>query len=410
MNSRLRAWLVFIFMVLTALIWPVVYETRLLADGNDVYTLAWSNRVFAEALYTRLANESGNLFFSPYSVSTALAMTYAGARGETAAQMANALHFTLPEPQSHAAFAEIGRELSSIPQKGDLDLSVANAIWPDKKYVLLPAFVQLLKDKYQAEPQPVDFVTAAEQARSTINAWVEQKTNDKIKELILPGGVDSSTRLVLSNAIYFKGKWKEPFKKKLTRDGEFWLTPQKGIHVQMMHQSGQANYGEDDILQILELPYRGDELSMVILLPKEKGGLSEVEKRLTDGFLVQLFGRLSEENVVITLPKFKLEQNFELSSVLAAMGMPYAFMGEKADFSGMCGTRDLFISKVQHKAFVDVNEEGTEAAAATGVVMEFISAVEYPFNFNADHPFVFLIREKRFGSILFMGRVEDPSK
>ncbi|MCK4339529.1 MAG: serpin family protein, partial [Candidatus Cloacimonetes bacterium] len=255
----------------------------------------------------------------------------------------------------------------------------------------------------------VDFIVACEDARNQINEWVEQKTKDKIKELIKPGILDPLTRLVLVNAIYFKGKWEKEFEKKLTKDTPFWLTPEDSIHCPMMQQKGSFNYCENDSLQILELPYLGDDLSMIVLLPREVDGLKKLENCLTIDNLNKWMN-VSYQEIKVYLPKFKITSGFSLGKTLYDMGMTDAFIPYKADFSGMNGSKELFISKVIHKAFVDVNEEGTEAAAATAVVMLKAVAPKQPIVFRADHPFVFLIRDNHSGSVLFLGRMVDPTK
>jgi serpin B len=254
----------------------------------------------------------------------------------------------------------------------------------------------------------VNFVKAAEQARQTINQWVERQTNGKIKDLISRGLLDSMTRLVLTNAIYFKGNWASQFKEDRTREGPFDLLDGSKVQVPMMNQTEQFGYAETDTLQVLELPYVGEELSMVILLPKRTDGIGELERELAGESLSKWLGAVRRQEVIVSMPKFKLTSKFSLGQVLRSMGMTAAF-SEQADFSGMTGGRDLFISAVVHQAYVDVNEEGTEAAAATGVTMRVTSVgpVRTPV-FRADHPFIFLIRDTTSDSILFLGRVMNP--
>jgi len=367
------------------------------------------NNQFATDLYAELGKEEGgNLLMSPYSISTALAMTYAGARGETEAEMAEVLHFTLPQERLHPAFAGLISHFNEGDKKRPYQLNVANRLWGQKGYRFLPDFVKTTEDNYGAELAQVDFVRNAEGARQTINRWVEEQTQEKIKDLIPSGVLDSMTRLVLTNAIYFKGDWKYQFDKKRTKDAPFMVTPEKKIKVPMMQQQTVFKYAAYPELQVLEMPYSGDELSMVVLLPKKVDGLADLEKPLTEESIEKWTSRLRPAKVSVFLPRFKMTCQFGLNGVLASMGMPEAF-SKSADFSGMNGKKDLYISAVIHKAFIDVNEEGTEAAAATAVVIRLKSARPRPNPvFRADHPFIFLLKDNQTGSILFMGRVVEP--
>ena len=380
------------------------------------------NNKFALELFAKLQSTKGNLFFSPYSISTALAMAHAGACNETESQMAGVLHYpvsvnrrtdstskSLPDRQQFAlAFGKIIKDLNNRGRKGGYTLTVANALWGQKDYGFLQKFLELIKTSYDGRLNEVDFITAAEAARKTINAWVEQKTNDKIKNLIGEGILDSMTRLVLTNAIYFKGNWARQFKDNRTKDAPFTLADGHKIDVAMMNQKAKFGYTETDTFQALELPYVDDELSMVILLPKKLDALDEFEKTLTPENLTQWLAKIHKREVVVFMPKFKMTSQFSLASVLKSMGMKDAF-SSNADFSRINGKRDLFISAVIHKAYVEVNEEGTEAAAATGVVMKLTSVGPTPIPvFRADHPFLFLIRDNLTGSILFIGRVANP--
>jgi serpin B len=380
-----------------------------------------ANKKFALELYAKLQSREGNLFFSPYSISTALAMTYAGSRGETELQMAKVLHFPIavnpgtdssspPVPdrqQFAAAFGKIIQDLNNRGQEGIYELSVANALWGQKGYGFLEEFLELVKTSYGGQLNEVDFVRAAETARKTINTWVEKKTNDKIKNLIPEGVLNSMTRLVLTNAIYFKGNWARQFEEERTKDAPFTLADGRKIDAAMMNQTAEFGYMETETFQALELPYVDDELSMIILLPRKFDGLGELEKTLTVENLSQWLGKLHKRKVVASVPKFKMTSQFSLASVLKSMGMKDAFSAG-ADFSGMNGKRNLFISAVIHKAYVDVNEEGTEAAAATAVTVTLTSVTPAPIPvFRADHPFLFLIRDNDSGSILFIGRLTN---
>ena len=367
------------------------------------------NNAFAFALYGQLRNRNGNLFFSPESISTALAMAYAGARGGTASEMAKTLHFTLPQPQLNPAMGALLSDLNAVHD--GYQLTVTNALWAQQGYTFLDAFLQLLKTDYGAGLNQVDFKGATEAARLTINRWVEQKTQDKIKDLLQPGTLAPSTRLVLTNAIYFKGDWQTQFDKAHTRDEDFYPSQTQTKKVAFMHREDGLNYFDGGTFQLLELPYKNKELSLIVLLPKDRSGLPALEQSLTASNTQQWLSQVVQrDKVIVALPKFKSTQQFELGGTLGAMGMAQAFSGS-ADFSGMTGKRDFAISEVIHKAYIDVNEEGTEAAAATAVGFRALAMrgpVEQPPVFRADHPFIFLIRDNRSSSILFMGRMADP--
>lgn len=375
-----------------------------------VSEIAESGNQFAIDLYQQLRSQDGNLFFSPSSISTALAMTYGGAAGETEAEMAKTLHFELPQAELHNAMSSLQSLWITSNQNKDVRLNLANRLWGHQGYEFLPAFLKLTREKYSAQLARLNFAKP-EDAKRTINDWVQDRTEGKIQNLIPSGVLTPDTRLVLTNAVYFYGNWSTPFMKQLTRDQDFHLSAINTIKVPTMYQQGKLRYGEVDDLQILELPYGDGDLSMVILLPKEIDGLAGLESKLSLENLKSWLGSVKIEDAVqVTLPKFKTTSQFELADALQAMGMRQAFNARTADFSGMTGDRDLFISAVVHKAFVDVNEAGTEAAAATGVVISRTSVpIKAPPFFRADHPFVFLIRDNRHGGILFLGRMTDPS-
>jgi len=395
------------------------------ATMNYEYVVAEGNNSFAADVYRKLAEGKGNLFFSPFSIRTALSMTYAGAAGATAEQCARTLYVTLgpatgvklppgnrklsviPSEKYHAATAKL---IGSIERGSgtSYDMTVANALWAQKGHPFLKEYTSLTRKHYDANLYQADFRTKAEPTRLEINAWVEKETRKKIKDLIPKGALGPATRLVLANAVYFKGKWTSEFGKKQTKDDSFIVAPGRTVTVPMMSQKDSFPYADREGIQVLELPYRGDELSMVVLLPREKDGLPALEASLTGAKLRGLLSRLGRREIKVYLPRFKLESQFGLSHTLSALGMKDAFEPGKADFSGMDGGKDLFISAVLHKAFVDVNEEGTEAAAATGVVVGITAMPAPPIVFRADHPFIFLIRHRRSGAILFLGRMSNP--
>jgi serpin B len=355
-------------------------------------------------LYKRLSSTGDdNLFLSPYSISTALAMVYGGARGETGIEMEKTLHFG-NQGATHPAFSHLRNTVNGIQKKGHIQLSVANSLWPQMDYPFLPDYLAMTKEFYGSEIKPVDYKTDAENARLQINSWVEDQTNDRIKDLIPAGAVNALTRLVLANAIYFKGSWATQFKPEATRPAPFNLADGKIIEVPTMILSEDFRLAYTADFQALELPYEGDDLSMLVLLPTQTDGLEKLEKSLS----TELFDGLEfhKTEVIVQLPRFKIESSFNLGKTLAAMGMPLAFT-QQADFSGMTGKSNIFIDEVVHKAFVEVNEEGTEAAAATGIIMRTTSM---PPQFTANRPFLFLIRENTSGTILFIGKVMDPSK
>jgi serine protease inhibitor len=379
------------------------------AAGADMKSLVEGNTAFALQLYGKLQSQDGNLAFSPYSISSALAMTCAGARGETARQMEQVLYFD----QSQVDLAPLVGQLNKAVKaaKGDNELNIANSIWPQKKYPFREDFLTLLKQDYGATVTPLDYAHNAEHARVTINQWVDSHTRHKINEIIGPGVLDSLTRMVLVNAIYFKGTWLTPFPEDATQSDRFYPKPEKHIRIPFMHVSDTFRYGENDRLQLISLPYIGDKLEMLILLPRDRDGLGQLENDLNTTNLSWWMSTMRVEQVDVALPKFKITSEFGLAETLRAMGMEDAFDATKADFSGMDGQLHwLCISAVLHKAYVDVYEKGTEAAAATGMVMAGAAEpiVEHPKQFLADHPFVFMIRDSTTGSILFLGRVAQP--
>lgn len=368
------------------------------------------NTAFALNLYRELQQEHGNLFFSPHSISTALAMTYAGAHGDTLRQMAEALQFTLGEEQLHPSFAALQGRLQAVHTRGDLRLSVANALWPQQRYPFLEEYLALVEEYYGVGIWAVDYVRDAEGARARINAWVEEKTEGKISGLIPYGVLDALTRLVLVNAVYFKGNWASQFDPGLTDEAPFRVTPDQQVLVPMMARQGEFGYAEWDDLQALEMPYVGDDLSMLVLLPREGGDLAGLEDALSPENLERWTKNLRRREVQVFFPRFKLSARFRLDRALTNLGMIDAFDMDKADFSGMDGLKHwLYIAAVLHKAFIEVTEEGTEAAAATAVVVAARSIPLPPPTFRADRPFLFLIREDSTGSVLFLGRMMDPS-
>lgn len=400
------------FRISVILITFCIFSSLTYAKGqNDLQSVVKGNNSFCFDLYHQLMSEQGNLFFSPYSISTALAMTYAGAKGETEKQMAEVLHFTLPQDILHLHYSKLQSDLKSIEKKGDVQLSIANSLWLQKGDPFLDSFLDVNKKYYGSDMYFVNF-SQSSAVRNQINSWVEEKTHDKIKNLIKPPIPTSDTSLILCNAIYFKGNWLSQFDKAKTKVDDFYLSKDTIIQVPLMSQKSDYRYVDYGSFEGMELPYEGEDLSMIIFLPEEIEGLTALEENLISDTMVVMIDQLMQrypEKVYVKIPKFKTTSEFELAQVLNFMGMNDAFSA-KADFSGMNGMRDLFISNVIHKAFVDVSEEGTEAAAATAVVMMKTAMPSKPLEFIADHPFLFLIRENKTGSILFIGRIVDPRK
>jgi len=379
----------------------------------NLTSLVAGNSGFAFDLYQAVKNVDGNLFYSPHSISLALAMTYAGARSETAQQMANTLHFTLEDNRLHPAFNWLDIELTSRGRgakgkdEGGFRLNIVNTIWGQRDYKFLAEFLDVLAENYGAGLRPLDFAKASEESRITINKWISDQTKGRIEDLIPQGAINALTRLVLTNAIYFNAAWQYPFKEDATRDGPFYLLDGSEITAPMMRQTKSFGYYEANDYQAVELPYDGRELSMVILLPK-LSQFEAFESSLDAQHIDTIIKNMKSRRVALTMPKFEFDSSFRLAQTLAAMGMPIAFRTD-ADFSGITGNRELFIADVIHKAFVSVDEAGTEAAAATAVIMPTAMPPEESIEFNVDRPFIFLIRDIETGAILFVGRVVNPS-
>ena len=382
-------------------------ETSPMVADEELQELVAGNTAFALDLYRQLRGQEENLFFSPYSISLALAMAYGGARGETEEQMAEALHFTLPRERLHPAFNLLDLEITSRTEQEGVELRVANALWGQLDHRFLQEYIDLLSENYGAEIHLVNFQSTPEPCRERINGWVRERTEGKIEGLLPPDSVTSDTRLVLTNAIYFKAKWHWQFDPQLTHDGPFKLLDGGEVTVPMMElEEAGLGYTRGEGYQALYLPYVGGGLGMVILLPDLERFLDfeqELDREKLDGILDELEGH----NIHLIMPKFSFVAGFSLKDKLSSLGMPLAF-SERADFSGMDGERDLKIDDAYHEAFVKVNEQGTEAAAATGTEMGMITAIDI-IEVRVDHPFIFLIHDRETGTILFMGRVLNPA-
>lgn len=372
--------------------------------------IADANNNFAFDLYFQYKKDNENIFFSPYSISSAFEMVYEGAKGKTAEEIQKVFSFETDDSTRRRAFAGLYSEINK--KNKNYKLNTANGLWAQKDYAFLNDYFNTIKSNYDGKIENLDFVNDNENSRKIINNWVEKQTNDKIKNLIPAGMLDASTRLVLTNAIYFKGKWQIEFDKSDTRDMNFLTNSGKDVKVNMMSLiDSKKNFGyfENDDLQALELPYKDNELSMTVLLPKNDN-IDLAEKYLDAGKFANIEKNMRNMPIDIYLPKFKFETKYFMQDNLKKMGIEDAFSKQDADFSGMTGSKDLFISDVIHQAFVEVNEEGTEAAAATAVTMKFTSAIDSDkLIFRADHPFVFLIKQKSTGAILFIGKVNNPN-
>ena len=382
-------------------------------NESDFTMLVEENSAFAFDLYQLLRQDNNNVFFSPYSISQALAMTYSGARGGTEKQMSDTLHFVLSQDRLHPAFNGLDIELSKRGEGAQgkdeegFRLNIVNAIWGQEDYRFLSEFLDVLAENYGAGLRALDFVNAPEVSRITINDWVTEQTEGRIEDLIPEGAIDALTRLVLTNAIYFNAAWQFPFNEDATTDGPFYLLDGGEVIVPMMTQTKSFGYTKGDDYQAVELPYDGQELSMIILLPSD-GQFENFESSMVYQRVTEIISSLAGQQVNLTIPKFEFESEFRLKKALTTMGMPVAFSAD-ADFSGMTGNRDLAIDDILHKAFVSVDEAGTEAAAATAVIMTLTAVPAPPVEVTVDRPFIFLIRDVETGTILFIGRVVNPS-
>jgi len=387
---------------------PVVKEPAIKPEGIE--SIITANNQFALDFYSEIKGEDENIFFSPYSLSVALAMTYEGARGKTAEEMRSVFYF--PQEDSFRRESYLSLDSWLTREETEHELNIANALWAQEGFAFLQEYFDIITAYYHGLIENLDFIKDPEGSRIIINKWVEEKTKEKIKDLIPKGLINNLTRLVLTNAIYFKGDWVQEFDKKETREQDFYITPEQTVKVDMMRrldEEAEFPYYETENLQILEMSYSGKETSMLVLLPK-KHNLEEIEEQLTLENLSTWQENLEEKEVRVYFPKFKLETKYFLGNLLSQMGMPAAFT-KFADFSGMTGEKNLMITEVIHQAFVEVDEKGTEAAAATAVLFgETVSPIEPTIPvFRADRPFIFLIQEKETGSILFMGRVLNPN-
>ena len=379
--------------------------------------LVEGNTAFAVDLYRELSTSEGNLFYSPYSISLVLAMAHAGARGETERQMAETLGFRLPQERLHAAFnaLDLAVTVPATTEDGDgFEMSIANSVWGQQGHRFLPDYLDTLALNYGGSVRHADFRRSPGDAAAQINRWVSRETNGRINDLISPQAIDEWTRLALASAVYFKAGWQEPFEERATSRDRFYSLDGRESTVDMMRQMGNFRYAQIDGHQAVELPYRGGRVSMVVLLPAEER-FREFEQGLGPDVLERVLGGFEERRVILTMPKFEIEAVINLVDALKTLGMPNAFDAVKTEFQGMDGSSCvagddgcLWISAMAHRAFVSVDEAGTEAAAATAIIMGITRAEpmdEEPTELTIDRSFIFLIRDRDTGSILFIGRV-----
>ncbi len=377
-------------------------------DLNQTKELIQNNNIFAFNMFKELQKENNeNIFFSPYSISEALVMTYAGAKGETKSQMASALHFDANDSKLHNSFNALDLHLNQSDE--NYTLSVANAIWPQKDFVFLSSYLDTLKVNYGAKIRLMDYKTNPEGSRQIINGWVEKKTHDRIKDLIPEGSIEENTRLVLTNAIYFKGKWQKEFDKDHTKEDIFTLEDNSTIQIPLMNQTEYFSFNQNENFQAIDLLYKGDKSSMVIILPRE-GKFQEVLKDINNSF-ESVIKNWNRKKVNLKMPKFEFTTDvYDLQKPFVELGMVDAFDPNLADFSGITGTKELVISKIVHKAFIKVDEKETEAAAATGVIANVTSvpiSVD-PIDMFIDRPFIFFIKDQTNDQILFIGIMKNP--
>jgi len=386
-------------------------------NASEMQKLVDANTRFALDMYAQLRGQPSNLFFSPYSISTALAITYAGAKSTTAQQMAKTLHFNNVK-NLHQAYAQLQKTLNGLQASNRFKLHTVNAIWYEQTYNIQPDYKSLVEKTYAIPNNAIlnkaDFLNQPQTVKRQINRWVEGKTNNKIKKLLSHDAVSSDTIAALLNAIYFKASWLHQFKSADTEKQPFYLNAKQSKKVNMMQQTKSFQYMENDLLQLLVLPYQRNDLSMLILLPKNPQGLSKLESQLNLNNMALWLTQLHDAKVAVKLPKFRTESSFDLVKILQTLGIRNAFDTKQADFSGMINSKRKFaISAVIHKALIDLDEKGTEAAAATAVIMTRSAMIDRnpksPIEFKADHPFLFVIKDNTTHSLLFLGRINDPT-
>lgn len=397
--KRIAANILFFLIILAAV--AGVSQAQEEPDPSKPFTSA--NNRFALDIYRKLAVGDKNVFLSPYGISMSMAGIFGGAKGRTESEIAGVFHFTRNKEKLFASFYGSKQPLSDFSDPEVVQISIANRLWRQKGIDLLPSYLKLVKEYFEEEPGELNFKEDAENSRVAINKWVEEKTGSKITELFPEGEITKLTRLVLTNAVYFKGKWTLPFKPKNTKNAPFYLAKGKSRQVQMMKQTSFFGYTKDAECQVVEMPYGYREFSMIILLPKKLDGLGNLEKTLTEERLRKMISDLGSREVNLSVPKFKINSDFNLEKILEKMGLKTVF-NLSADFSGLTGGKDVFVSSIIHKTYISIDEYGTEAAAATGVSMAAADG-QVPVDFVVDHPFMFIICCRTTGEILFIGRV-----
>ena len=380
-------------------------------SSSDAEVLAQGNTEFALQLHRLLAAEGGNSVVSPLSVSMASAMLYAGARGSTQAEIASALNFELPPSELHTSFWRLRRDLQSRVARW-AELSLANGLWIDDECSIVPEYAEVLSERYGAVAREIDLAGAAGKACGQINEWVSEQTNGRLGPVVTPAMFEPRTRAVLLNAVYFLGAWDHAFPRKNTKEEPFYLLDGGTVQASMMHRMGRHPYYENDSVQVLELEYQGSGLSMLIILPDEDSGLAEVEASLTPEVLDDWVGSIKAHQVGIALPRFEVGRRIDLIPLLGELGMTSAFRWGEADLTGVCADPDLYVNHAQQHVTLGITEEGTEAAAATVYVMTLGAGEwvrETHKQFIADRPFLYILRDMQRGTILFMGRLVDPT-
>lgn len=381
-----------------------IFPFTIFSQPNDSYEF---NNRFAIDFYRKVVTTSkGNVFFSPVSLSCAMSMAYAGTKNETEKQISAVFHFPANNTGFHKKMGSLSRNLKS-KNKG-VEINMVNRLWLENTFNIRRSYSKLMKSAYKSPISMVDFISKYEQSRLQINDYILKQTHEKIKDILPPNSVDNQTRLIITNAIYFKGQWEMQFDKKRTRENEFYTSPDTKVRCQMMGIKDKFNYYEDQKIKAVELFYADERYSLMILLPLESVVVSEVEKEITTERIKKITGAMNREEVIISIPKFRISAGYQLRKMLSEMGMPVAF-SLNADLSGINGKNDLKITDVFHQAFVEVNEEGTEAAAATAVVVG-IKSISLSKEFNANRPFIFFIMDKKTDAILFMGKLSNPAE
>jgi serpin B len=395
-------------LALVPLIWCVSFASAHAASSSPQDSVVQGNTAFTVDLYGQIEKQTGNLCFSPYGVSSSLAMTYAGARGRTEQEIATTMHFKPSQEALHGAFRAVGASIQGLERSG-IAITQANSLWCQTASQLDDNYVSLLRNNYQAEALRADFSDCSASANK-INSWFLDRTKGKIKNIVESRQITPSTRAILCNAVYFKGEWATKFDKSTTKAESFYTGPELSVMVPMMRAESKFKIVREDDFSLLELPYVGKKLSMLLFLPTANDGLQDFEKQFTADHLKLWLAKLnqaSEAKAFVRVPRLKMSCSLALSDTLGQMGMPSLFSEKDSDLSGITGKRDLFISSIVHQATLDVSEEGTEAAAGTAAQVKTKSQ---PLSFIANHPFFFLLVENRSGNILFCGRVINPSK